>query len=525
MRVSTSSFAVDSEGDGTRLLETVAARYRTHRAPPSRSNLTYFDTFDWRLLRKGLTFTAGSDGDARPLCLSSGDGAPPHRLRPRAVPVFAGDFPTGAFRDALSDLIDMRRLLPLVEVELHRQTLCILDSEDKTVVRITLEHGTARAPGSRGPKKPIPPMLRIDPVRGYRSAVSDLVRFAEQQPQLRRRDCEALELALTAMGRRTNDYSSELKLELQPQLRSDEAMRRILRSLLRTLRANEQGTRESLDMEFLHDFRVAVRRTRSCLGQIEDVLAPEPTKRFSGAFKWLSRITSPTRDLDVYLLKLPDYTQEVSAEARPDLEPLAGMLRERRQREQQQLAAALESERYRRLRRDWQRYLDEDPPDADAPSNASQPIGRIASERITRAHGRVLKKGRRIEADSSAASFHRLRIECKKLRYLLEFFRSLYAAEDLEPSVKTLKRLQDNLGDLNDLQVHQSALTELAQGMLAHDAVSAGALLAVGRLAERLEQRQRAERARFRALFSKFARRECRARFARMLRPVGGVTS
>ena len=40
---------------------------------------------------------------------------------------------------------------------------------------------------------------------------------------------------------------------------------------LQTLRINEDGVRKDLDSEFLHDFRVAVRRTRSALSQIKGV--------------------------------------------------------------------------------------------------------------------------------------------------------------------------------------------------------------------------------------------------------------
>ena len=66
--------------------------------------------------------------------------------------------------------------------------------------------------------------------------------------------------------------SAKLDVPLDPSMRTDAALRRILVALLAAMRANEDGTRRDLDPEYLHDFRVAIRRTRSCLGQVKGVL-------------------------------------------------------------------------------------------------------------------------------------------------------------------------------------------------------------------------------------------------------------
>jgi CHAD domain-containing protein len=115
-----------------------------------------------------------------------------------------------------------------------------------------------------------------------------------------------------------------------------------------------------------------------------------------------------------------------------------------------------------------------------------------------------------------------MRIDCKKLRYLLEFFRSLYPPADVTEVVQALKRLQDNLGEINDLRVQQASLTELAGQMLAEGTASAETLIAMGRLAERLEARRAAESSRFEECFAGFATRENHQRVTRGLSPTGG---
>ena len=70
--------------------------------------------------------------------------------------------------------------------------------------------------------------------------------------------------------------------------------------------------------------------------------------------------------------------------------------------------------------------------------------------------------GKAIDDDSPAEDLHELRKVGKELRYLLEFFASLYPPEVVKPFVKTLKGLQDQLGRFQDHEVQANALRELA---------------------------------------------------------------
>ena len=55
---------------------------------------------------------------------------------------------------------------------------------------------------------------------------------------------------------------------------------------------------------------------------------------------------------------------------------------------------------------------------------------------------------------------HELRISCKKLRYLLEAFRTLFPAKDVEQAIRQLRKLQNVLGDIVDYQVQQQYLSQ-----------------------------------------------------------------
>ena len=84
----------------------------------------------------------------------------------------------------------------------------------------------------------------------------------------------------------------------------------------------------------------------------------------------------------------------------------------------------------------------------------------LASHRITRVYRKMVKMGRAIDDDSPAEDLHELRKVGKELRYLLEFFSSLYPADVVKPFIKTLKGLQDQLGRFQDREVQANALRD-----------------------------------------------------------------
>lgn len=265
-------------------------------------------------------------------------------------------------------------------------------------------------------------------------------------------------------------------------------MRTILYPLLEIVRGTHGGVLRGVDPEYLHDFRVAVRRTRSALGQIKGVFDREATHRFRSDFSWLGAVTGPARDLDVLLLELAAYQRELRDPLQAELAPLVDHVARQRSQEQAGLAAALEGERYRSLVSAWQDFLD-DPESGCSGKRARHPVARVASRSIRRAHERFEERSSRIGPDSSPTELHRMRIAGKKLRYPLEFFRSLYPRDEVEDSIGRLKRLQDILGAMNDRAVHCRLLGEAAEQMVAERSAPASTVLSTRQLVEALELR------------------------------------
>jgi len=249
-------------------------------------------------------------------------------------------------------------------------------------------------------------------------------------------------------------------VDLDPDQPAASATVAILGALFEIVRAHEEGVRRADDPEPLHDFRVAVRRARSALGQLRDVLPAAPGKRLRRELSWLAGATGPSRDLDVFMEKLPAYLASLPAHLAADAGAVGERLAQLRARARRLLAAELDSGRYRRLVRAWPRTLAA----AAEPGLAAGrlPIAEVAADRIARARGRVLALAAGSGPSAPAADLHKLRIACKKLRYLSEFFRSLHDEAETARKIEALKVLQDVLGDLNDLSFQRSTLHRLA---------------------------------------------------------------
>src|SRR4029079_2623050 len=98
-----------------------------------------------------------------------------------------------------------------------------------------------------------------------------------------------------------------------------------------------QGTIDDIDTEVLHELRVAIRRSRSILGQGKQVLPSDVRDSFRDELRWLALLTGPLRDLDVYILEWDRYVAQLSPEGVGHLDPVLAHLREHRARAHHEL--------------------------------------------------------------------------------------------------------------------------------------------------------------------------------------------
>ncbi len=519
MQVRPIRFQLENGSQAARVFESVAKTRPTRVDRTWRRRTTYYDTFDWRVLSASSLLWSEQGPRSTILRLTPLDQTRVFQTKITRLPSFVWELPQGPLRDHLEPIVGVRRLLDMTSIRAHGDVMKILDKREKTVAVLRFEHSTGSTILGSKKRVDLPPSLTLIPVRGYAEVFADISRILSSDLGLQPAAESELVEAAIALGLNPGDYSKRLDLALDPEAPATKAMIKIHRKLFQIMQANELGLRLDLDSEFLHEFRVSVRRTRSALTQVKGVFPESVCNHFRDEFSWLGQITGPCRDLHVYQLKFPGYRSSLPAEIRDDLDPLRVFLDRHQRIEHRDLIDLLDSDRYQRLKRDWKDFLRTDPSGLESEPYSSSPIVKLASDRIWRSYKRVIKKGSAIGQQTPAKALHRLRIDCKKLRYLLEFFRSLYPEAKIGLLIDELKRLQDNLGDFNDFEVQQDRLRKYGQTMVAEQLAPAATMLAMGRLIERLEEGQARERERFRRRFKKFSARKNHRLFRRLFKP------
>lgn len=484
--------------------------------PRYRIKSTYLDTFDWRLYANGWQLTSVTEKGQARLVLSKLDGEVIHSCATEnELPRFAEDIEDDRLVELLTSVMEMRALIPRARLDKSVRAFRVLNNDQKTVVRLYLEQGIVR-PAMGNDKQSLPVVIHLRPIKGYDNKLDSTEKTIRENVEIIVPESDYFTAVVTAAGETPGSYSSKLNITLSPDMQADSATRALLHSLLMTMRENLQGTKEDIDSEFLHDFRVAIRRTRSALSQIKNVFEAEDVEKYKQAFAWLGSITGPTRDLDVFLLSYTDYRDSLPIRLQPDLEPFQQFLVTHQEVEQKSLRRRLSNRKFYKLLEEWEAFLDHDVT-ADA-VNAGRPVTIVARERIWRMYKKVRKEGRAITADSPDEDLHELRKNCKKLRYLIEFFSSLFPAKKIKPLIKALKQLLDNLGEFNDISVQVDHIEDYARQMTDEGAAPSPALIAMGVLVGDLLRRHEVVRKEFKDQFAAFDSKQNNANYRRLFR-------
>lgn len=298
----------------------------------------------------------------------------------------------------------------------------------------------------------------------------------------------------------------------------------LLASLGDAVRATVEQIIQGDEPEAVHDLRLALRRTRSLLGPLRGVFTRAETARVRTGLRWLGDLSGPPRDLELLIERLEAARQALPDQDRGGFDALLALVCLDRDQARRALLKGLASARYGRLGDAWARLassfvrptrengstrLLRQRPSVPA---ADQPIAIVAAEAIDRAWRRFIRHGKELWESSAAEDFHEVRIDSKKLRYLLELFRSAYPAVDLGPTLENLKSLQNCLGDLNDAQVQEELLRKIAPRLVTAGGQTADSLMLVGRLIERSHRARRSAQRRFEDRFGTLAAKDNRRR-------------
>ncbi|MBE0497369.1 MAG: CHAD domain-containing protein [Campylobacterales bacterium] len=227
---------------------------------------------------------------------------------------------------------------------------------------------------------------------------------------------------------------------------------------------------ETKENEQLHQFRVNIRKTRSLLQSVPELFDAGIAERFIKGFKTIATQTNTKRDLDVFgeFLATLATTQAIALHVEAS-----------RTSEDQKISEALTQGYYNSFLLEWKMVLeDEEGFFKGKQGNLGyRTLSALALKIRLETLARKLKK---LTESKPLEAFHKVRIEFKRLRYLLEYCESQFPSKTLKQTIKKVKMMQETFGLLQDRDVQMEVLDAIeAHPPLASDVEVVAALEAL----------------------------------------------
>ncbi|MCG8312155.1 MAG: CHAD domain-containing protein [Pseudomonadales bacterium] len=459
--------------------------------------LCVFDAFGGRLFTQNLTLLARVEGNRKQLLLLKNSDQQGNTVVAEEVwckkawPQYYWEFTNPNMKAMLKSALGYWSLISRQQFDVERQQYRVEDKRDKTVARLVTAKISCNDQQFAG-AIPEYAEVKLTSLRGYENSFNKLASCLD-----------------TFKGDLVYPFNEQFLAQIvtREQLKSNplhptqtiyHALSRMFAEALEGLTLYHPGTIDDVDTEFLHQYRVSVRKTRSLIKEFKKVL-PGDIKPFASFFKNLNNVTAPVRDLDVYLLKVEEWTEERGIEFRKQIGPFEQLLNRKRRSAFKKMLTHLQSDEYQLQLERWQNYLDK-----LSESKSEQDIQTFSAKLIAKCYGRLLKEGGCLTEASPDEEYHELRLTFKRFRYVLEFFNDLFASKQYKTLYKQAKRLQTLLGDFQDITVQKSALHDFADELAKLKSVNHETFLALGQVTGEFSNQHDDLKHRFHVQFTAF---------------------
>lgn len=418
---------------------------------------------------------------------------------------FFGDLRDGPVTSLLKRVSSLRAFLPVAKVEFCLEHGLLLDDEGKTRARfhnLTIGRGLKTVA-----------VVTTQYLRGYRQAHADL---CLSLVKIGASTCQDVGQVYESLGIKRGKNTVKPTAQLNADAPVKESAKAIIKVFIEIARRNENGVVADYDTEFLHDYRVSLRKVRSVLSLFKDVFSQEDTACLKQDFASLMQRTNTLRDLDVYLLNKEQYFKLIPVDTHEGLGILFDYFAGERKKEQKRVSKVIRSKIYLKEIERLEKLFADGSTLSGGPKGEDKSLA-FACRLVLKRYGKVCKIARSIDEKTEDGVIHQLRINCKKLRYLLEFFSPLFPGTEIKSLIKALKLLQDNLGKFNDYSVQQTFLRQvLSDKMKDFGGWEIKVAESVGALTAMLHQLQVKERRHVVKNFALFDSSESRAIFEKL---------
>ncbi len=434
------------------------------RARTSKDVSTYYDTRAGELRKAGVALRVRRSGQQwLQTVKGAGDRVGALHRRPeyewaiRTSHIDARKLSTTPWRGVFEATAGRLRPVFVTEVDRTEQPIAFADGTRAT---LCLDAGEIRAGRKRAPLTEI----EIELVQGEPRMLHELALSLAADLPVAMAQASKSERGYALASPATRVPVRARKLALVPDASVGNALVQFGSDCLAQIGSNAQCVAVGFDGEFVHQARVGIRRLRSLLKMVADLIGAEKIEPIVQELQWLSTAFASARDWDVFA------TGSLAAVARAlrhspsrrDVGTLRGRVTRVRNAHFVEARAAAASPRLQRLQLAVGALLAALESPAAAPAMRG-PARNLAKDTLERRARRLDKRGRHLQRVSPAER-HETRLAAKKLRYVAELFAPLFPGSRTKDYFSALGKLQHALGHLNDLATGERLLDELAPG-------------------------------------------------------------
>ncbi|WP_198263488.1 CHAD domain-containing protein [sulfur-oxidizing endosymbiont of Gigantopelta aegis] len=360
---------------------------------------------------------------------------------------FWWDFPDPEVQQILKPILKLRALHPVYQGILRIEQLNLQNEDGKLLVHCQL----ISIFDTEYPRTPLMRQVKISPITGYAKEYKLANRLLNQLNPLKP-SLSPLDTILGAIGVMPVPFNIKPQLKLPAKMPARTAVSHIINTMISKQRMTEKGIIQDIDSEFLHHFRVAIRMVRAAIVQLKEVFPAQDVLILKERFGNMARETNKLRDLDVFIMDKARYMGLLPEPMRDDLLPMFTDFEKNRQIEAKRISRWIASRAYRDDIDELQAQFVHGYSAVET-KWSERPTIELAVSKIQKSYKKIYLAARKINSSTADEKIHDIRIDCKKLRYLLYFFGSEFDKKKMKQVANHLKSLQDKLGIFNDLTV------------------------------------------------------------------------
>ncbi|MDP2268352.1 MAG: CHAD domain-containing protein, partial [Deltaproteobacteria bacterium] len=306
------------------------------------------------------------------------------------------DIQVREIRDIVDEIIAPRKLLEHIQVRTDRRRYRLLAPEGAKI-EMAFDAASFSLRGLHQPRRTrMLYELEAELLDGPEAAVIALAALLAHSFGYQPSTASKFEMAIKRFNISVPAKKLPERYVVRPGDRLDQAVRKILATQLIRFLEHIPGIQRDIDTEFVHQARVSTRRMRSALRLFSEAV-PQRTGAFlAGELQWLGGMLGAVRDLDVFLLNLSRFQEQIERFPAKKKKVFERWITERRLTPLAALIQALASTRYENFARRCRRFLEGGLPIRPRAPLALKRVRDIAPGIINEKYDAVVEQGHKV---------------------------------------------------------------------------------------------------------------------------------